>query len=232
MSNFEELQFYKSYTTGINVHSTLYCYEIIKRLNKTGSVLELGPAEGVMTRELVKDFDEVTVIDANTHFCKRLKNSLNIGVINNTFEDTILTKKYDLIIMNHILEHVEKPVKLLKKYKKHLKKDGLIFISVPNAHSLHRWIGKELGIVESVYQLTSRDLEVGHKRVYCFSKLLKHLNKAKLEEKGTGGYWIKMSTNKELEDNYNSKSLNTISAHMKVGEDYPGIAAEIYCIAK
>lgn len=53
------------------------------------------------------------------------------------FEEADLPKNYfDLVIMNHTLEHLKKPNEVLTKIKSLLKKDGIVFIDVPNAGSL------------------------------------------------------------------------------------------------
>ena len=41
-------------------------------------------------------------------------------------------KKYDLITFNKVLEHIEKPNKILKKFSRILKKKGFIYIEVPD----------------------------------------------------------------------------------------------------
>ena len=44
-------------------------------------------------------------------------------------------KKFDLISFNKILEHVEQPQKLLKLAKKFLKRDGVIYVEVPDVRA-------------------------------------------------------------------------------------------------
>jgi SAM-dependent methyltransferase len=41
----------------------------------------------------------------------------------------------DVVTLNHVLEHVERPVALLQAIKKRLKPDGVIFVEVPNCDS-------------------------------------------------------------------------------------------------
>ena len=43
-----------------------------------------------------------------------------------------LEGEYDLIIMNHVLEHFNNPIATLKKVIKHMKVDGYLYIGVPN----------------------------------------------------------------------------------------------------
>ena len=43
-----------------------------------------------------------------------------------------LTEKYDLITMFHLLEHLVMPIDLLKKVRKMLKQEGVLFFELPN----------------------------------------------------------------------------------------------------
>ncbi len=50
-------------------------------------------------------------------------------------ENFVIDKKFDVIWMSHSFEHVVQPSALLKRQKNHLKKDGIIFIEVPNCEN-------------------------------------------------------------------------------------------------
>lgn len=41
--------------------------------------------------------------------------------------------EFDIIFLSHVWEHLLEPVEALRKIKKHLKQDGVIYIAVPNA---------------------------------------------------------------------------------------------------
>ncbi|MFA6073877.1 MAG: class I SAM-dependent methyltransferase [Candidatus Woesearchaeota archaeon] len=58
-------------------------------------------------------------------------------IINTKFENAKLPENYfDLVIMNHTLEHVKDADLVLEKIYKILKKGGILFIDVPNAGGL------------------------------------------------------------------------------------------------
>ena len=56
------------YTTFANTMTIEYCYEIYKRFLKEGNVLELGPAEGLMTGQLAKKMEDITVVEGSVVF--------------------------------------------------------------------------------------------------------------------------------------------------------------------
>ena len=62
------------YADGVNSIVTRYEAEVFfKHMNKDGSVLELGPAEGVMTDILFPYFSDYTVVDGASFFVDDLK---------------------------------------------------------------------------------------------------------------------------------------------------------------
>jgi len=218
------------YAKGCNGYTTAYSYKIFKKNSVGGSVLELGPAEGVMTDKIIKDFKDVTILEASPKFCNSLKKKYkNLTVINSLFENFKSKKKYNNIILGHVLEHVKNPIKLLKNLKKNLMQDGIIFCAVPNARSLHRQAAVILKILKNEYQLNNSDKHHGHRRVYNPETLRNEFLQSGYEILNFGGYWIKTLSNKQTEKNH---SLKMIDAFMFLGERYPDIAAEIYVVAK
>lgn len=47
-------------------------------------------------------------------------------------EEYKTNKKFDIVICNHTLEHIPDTITFLKKIKKNLKKEGLLYLEVPN----------------------------------------------------------------------------------------------------
>lgn len=54
---------------------------------------------------------------------------------------------------------------------------------MPNAESIHRKLAVKMGLQKSIYDLSARDVEVGHVRVYDIDSLRDHVLQA-------GGYKI------------------------------------------
>ena len=70
-------------------------------------------------------------------FDYNLKNLKILNQINNfkklySNDLTYIKKKFDVIILNHVFEHLINPILYLKKIKKLLKKDSLIVLQMPN----------------------------------------------------------------------------------------------------
>lgn len=108
---------------------------IINKFIKQGSVLEIGCSTGIML-QLFKDRGfSVTGIELSKPAAKVAENR-GIFVINKPFEKINFKNKFDLIVLNHTLEHLDKPKEILKRCKTLLKPKGLIYIDLPNFDAL------------------------------------------------------------------------------------------------
>ena len=217
------------YSKGANFFTIEYSFDVFKRFIKGMTTLEMGPAEGVMTAHLVNLPQQLTVVEGSSFFCEGLKEKFkNIEVVNSLFEDFKPEKKYDNIILGHVLEHVENPAAILGQLPNWLSAEGIVLAAVPNAHSLHRQAAVHMGILNSIYDMSEQDRSNGHRRIYDWDTLRKDFEISGLNVVGMGGYWLKPISNKQIEENWTEEML---IAFMKLGEEYPQIAGEIYIVA-
>lgn len=189
--------------------------------------LELGAGNGYMTKKLVEEFKNVTVVDGSETLLKKMDDQNNLKKVYSMFEDYKTNEKYDTILMNHILEHLENPVTILKRSLDWITGDGHILIGVPNAKSFHRLAGVKMGLLETEYDLNERDYALGHKRVYDFNMLLKHVDEAGLKVKKEGGVFLKFLSNKQIDDYL---SPDAIDAYFNIAPQFYQSAALIYVI--
>ena len=218
------------YSDGVMRFSIKYCHTVISRHLVSGSILELGPAEGVMTQLLVQDSSDVSIVEASDKFCANIKSQHPaVEVSNCLFEEFHPVKKFDNIILGHVLEHVEDPVALLARAQQWLSPGGMIFGSVPNAHSLHRQAAVAMGLLEKESSLNSADINHGHRRVFDPDAFRDSFIRAGLTIHQFGGYLLKPLSNKQIEDQWTPEM---IKAFMELGERYPEIAGEIYIVGR
>lgn len=217
------------YGFGANSYTVRYSGELFLKYMQKGSVLELGPAEGIMTDILYSHFSDYTVVDGAGKFVDLLKQRYpEIKGYVSLFEDFKGKEKYDNIILGHVLEHVEDPVSILKICRGCLASDGRILAAVPNCNSIHRQAAVVMGLLQSTKELNDNDKYNGHRRVYSYEELREDFTKAGFKIIKSGGYWLKPLSNQQIEENWDE---NMIMAFMKLGENYPDIAAEIYVVA-
>ena len=129
--------------------------------------------------------------------------------------------------MEHILEHVDRPVEILNLAKKWLEDDGVILLGVPNALSFHRLAAVKMGLLKTPYELNERDFQVGHQRVYCSDTLLDDIQKTGLKVHKIGGIFFKPLSNNQIDSHWNEEM---IKGFYELGKDFPNHCAEIYAV--
>lgn len=217
------------YTTMSNTLMIEYCFEVFSRFLRKGKVLELGPAEGIMTKHLYNFTDDLTLVEGSSTFCKQLKEKFSSAeIVNSLFEDFIPNKRFDSIVLGHVLEHVDDPVEILSKCKAWLAPDGVILGAVPNSQSIHRQAAVIMNMLETEESMSELDIHHGHRRIYNPFSFRNDFKAAGLEILHYGGYWLKPVSNGQIHESWTKEML---WAFMKLGERYPDIAAEIYVIA-
>ena len=108
----------------------------IKNLNLK-YFLEIGSGHGLLSKELIKKKNLKGVIcDISQQSLNFTKNILGNFIKSNKIEfkkidffDLKPNKKFDFVVMGEVIEHVDNPIKFLKKVKTIITKDGKIFIS-------------------------------------------------------------------------------------------------------
>lgn len=116
-----------------NIFSTRF--KIAKHFGKKGKVLDIGASTGVMLSIFKNDGWETWGVEPSESAMAAKEGGHKI--IKDFFEKAKLPKNYfDVVIMNHTLEHLDNPILVLKKIFELLKKDGILLVDVPNAGGL------------------------------------------------------------------------------------------------
>jgi 2-polyprenyl-3-methyl-5-hydroxy-6-metoxy-1,4-benzoquinol methylase len=218
------------YAHGANAHMIKYCAKVFARYLLRGNMLELGPAEGIMTVQLAPLTDHLTLVDGSEQFCSNLRRRFpQARVVHSLFEDFQTEERFDNIVLGHVLEHVIDPVAVLRQTRSWLKPDGRILAAVPNARSLHRQAAVIMGLLPFEEAMNETDIHHGHRRVFNPETFRNAFLQAGLQIEVFGGYWLKPVSNRQLEEGWSPEMLE---AFMQLGERYPDVAAEIYLIAR
>jgi 2-polyprenyl-3-methyl-5-hydroxy-6-metoxy-1,4-benzoquinol methylase len=218
------------YCAGVNSASIKYSFKIAQRHMVGDSILEMGPAEGVMTELLAASGKKLTLVEGSGLFCDSLRRRFpDATTINALFEEFQSNELFDNIILGHVLEHVEDAVDILSHAKQWLKPGtGRLFAAVPNAPSLHRQAAVIMGILREEDTLNEMDLHHGHRRVFNPETFRNAFARAGLKIEIFGGYWMKPLSNAQIEASWTPEM---VEAFMALGERYPDIAGEIYIVA-
>lgn len=206
-----------------------YRYKSIKKHFQGKLGLELGSAEGEMTKYLINDFEHLTSVDGSKELLEMIPSYQNHTKIHSFFEDYQPSQKFDTIILEHVLEHVDNPIEIMELAKEWLTEDGVMILGVPNALSIHRLAAVKMGLLKTPYELNERDHQVGHQRVYSMDTFSDDINKAGLTIIEKGGVFFKPLSNGQIEQNWNEMM---IEGFYEMGKEFPDHAAEIYVVCK
>ena len=217
------------YAHGINVETIRYAFKVFERHLRGDSILEMGPAEGVMTEQLAATGRALTVVDGSETFCKALASRFaHVTVVHALFEDFEPDERFDNIVLGHVLEHVREPIDIVERAARWLAPRGRMLAAVPNARSCHRQAAVLMGLLASEDALNESDVHHGHRRVFNPESFRECFLRAGLAIEIFGGYWLKPLSNKQIERTWTPAMLD---AFMALGERYPDIAAEMYVVA-
>ena len=219
--------FYSESNLGFDLYLVKKGYEQFSEFFVGDSCLELGPATGYMTQYLVNDFSEVTCVEGSKDLFEKIPSYKNLNKVHSLFENFETNKKFDTIILNHVLEHIEHPLKLLQKIKTWKSERGRLIIGVPNAKSFHRLAAVKMGILKSEYELNNRDIELGHYRVYDFRSLEKYCVDAGYKILFKGGVFLKFLSNAQIEKILDQK---IIDSYFDLGNEFKENSAEIFLV--
>jgi len=109
-------------------------YQALERFPRTGNrLLEVGSAMGHFLNVGVKRGWNVIGIELSEWAARYCRKQFGVDVIIGRFEDmTLPPNMFDVVVMSHVLEHLESPRGGLSKARVGLKEGGLLMAEVPN----------------------------------------------------------------------------------------------------
>jgi 2-polyprenyl-3-methyl-5-hydroxy-6-metoxy-1,4-benzoquinol methylase len=137
----EEL--WKSDNYEINDGNKELIHEIIKYNIKNKKIIEIGSGRGIDAIDLARLGAEVYVLDyieEALQITKKLADKENVNlkyILADARKITYENNYFDIVYHAGVLEHFTEPLPLLKEQYRILKKDGMIFVSVPQKFTLY-----------------------------------------------------------------------------------------------
>jgi len=220
-------RFYRSDNITLDVRLIELGYPFLRPHFRGRTCLELGPATGYMTRLLVKDFGRVTAVEGSGELLAQIPDFANLEKVHALFEDFSPAVSFDTVMMNHVLEHIEKPVALLRRIRGWMAPEGVLILGVPNAQSFHRLAAVHMGLLESEYAMNERDRELGHYRVYDLERLRAEAEDAGYSIIHEGGTFLKFLSNAQIETVMDDRILE---AYHRLGAGFAKHCAEVFLV--
>lgn len=203
---------------------------------KGDDVLELGSFKGDFTKRLLPYFSEITCIEASDEAIQIAKSKFeNVDFHNCLFEEASLPKKYNNIILTHVLEHIDDPVGLLKKIKSEwLTDDGNLFIVCPNANAPSRQIAVKMGLISHNAAITKAEKEHGHRITYSLDTLERDVKSSGLNVIHRSGIFFKALANFQWDRLLNTDIISKeyLDGCYQLGQQYPDLCSSIFLVCK
>ena len=167
-----------------------------------GRLLDLGCNSGELLEQLMAsgkfssglgidcDSEKITAAEAKADYqCEFLCSDI---------ETADIPTGWNTITLVNVLEHVEEPVEVLSRVRSWLSAKGKAIIQVPNARGFNRMLGVQMGLIDSLYQMSEVDYSVGHRRFYTCDSLSTHCEMAGLQVIAEGGLLFKPFSNRQM----------------------------------
>ncbi len=117
----------------------------LQRYKHTGSLLEVGCGNGYFLKVAQDSGFRVKGVEVCRELSEHINRYLDLDIFIGTLEDAGFSAgSFDAVYLNHILEHLPDPGSFLSAVNRILKKDGVLFLGVPNAADISNSLNKAL----------------------------------------------------------------------------------------
>ena len=203
---------------------------------KSGAVLELGCFQGAFTQRLAEYFNDITCIEASSEAigkAKKNKKLKKVSFIESMFEDAVLDRKYENILLVHVLEHIDDRIALLKKIRDSWLADGgVLIVACPNAYAPSRQIAVHMGLINHPEDVTPAERAHGHRVTYSMETLRNDLIASGFSIRHASGIFFKPLANFQWDRIMQTDIISQeyLDGCYELGKKYPELCSTVYFI--
>jgi 2-polyprenyl-3-methyl-5-hydroxy-6-metoxy-1,4-benzoquinol methylase len=202
-----------------------------------GNLLELGSYKGQFTQRFLDYFDDITCVEASDEAIVEARHRLGdrVQYINALFEEVTLPRRYDNIVLTHVLEHLDDPIRVLKRINDEwLAEGGRFFLVCPNANAPSRQIAVKMGLITHNSAVTPAEEKHGHRCTYSLDTLERDAVAAGLKVVYRSGIFFKALANFQwdrlLQTDIISKEY--LEGCYQLGQQYPDLCSSIFLLCE
>lgn len=200
-----------------------------------GSVLELGSYTGEFTSRLAGRFTDITCVEASGEAVAQARARLGdrARIVHGTFESVRLERRFDHIVLTHVLEHLDDPVGVLRRVNDEwLNERGRLFLVCPNGNAASRQIAVRMGLIPHNAAITPAEREHGHRITYTLDTLERDARAAGLRVVHRSGIFFKALANFQWDRLLATDIISTeyLEGCYQLGHVYPDLCSSIFLV--
>ena len=213
-----------------------FCVNFLDSKPTFKNVIEIGCGSSSIFKKI--SFERETIVDPIYEFTQIAASDLALKgtrIFNCRVEDLQCTEPFDLVIASCLLHEVEDQSIFLKSLLNILAPGGSLYVDVPNARSLHRFVAVQTGYLEDLYSKSSTQVKMQQSGVVFDKKKLTKI----LEDNGfgpteIGGYFIKPFHHGKMQDLLDNGTFTDadLQSFYKLGSVLDDFESEIFCFCK
>jgi len=213
-----------------------YMIKSFRPFFRPGSLLELGSYKGNFSRRLAEHFSDITCVEASNEALQEARALRpDFYYVNDVFETVGLPRRFDNIVMTHVLEHLDDPVAVLRRVNDEWLADGgRFFLVCPNANAPSRQIAVKMGLISHNAAVTPAEAEHGHRCTYSLDTLERDAVAAGLKVVHRSGIFFKALANFQwdrlLQTDIISKQY--LEGCYQLGQQYPDLCSSIFLLCE
>lgn len=214
-----------------------YMMRVHVSFRRPGSVLELGSFRGEFTRRLVDVYDDVTCVEASGEAIEAARERFGdrVTFVRGLFEEVSLPRRYDNVVLTHVLEHLDDPVRTLRRINEEwLAPGGRLFLVTPNANAPSRQIAVKMGLISHNAAITPSERAHGHRITYSLDTLERDAAAAGLNVVHRSGIFFKALANFQWDRLLRTDIISEayLDGCFALGQQYPDLCSSIYLICE
>ena len=214
-----------------------FMLDSFKPFFKRGNLLELGSFKGDFTDRLLPWCDDITCVEASDVAIGQARSRFGdkVGFVNGLFESVALPKRYDNIVLTHVLEHLDDPVLVLKRINDEWLADGgRLFLVCPNANAPSRQIAVKMGLISHNSAITPAEVAHGHRCTYTLDTLERDALAGGLTVVHRSGIFFKALANFQWDRLLQTDIISPeyLDGCYKLGQQYPDLCSSVFLMCE
>lgn len=204
-----------------------------------GRILEIGCGLVPLFLDVV-DFVRLVVLEPAPLFHARavaLRESSpvrdRVEIMQDTLEaaaSRLAVEDFDFIVLSSLLHEVPKPEEFLRAIQPLAGLQTVVHVNVPNAHSFHRLLAFEAGLISDPRQASASNLKFQQATVFDLGLLTTLAERCGFTVFESGSYAMKPFTHRQMEDMIQAKILSeqVVDGLFEMEKYFPGYGSEIF----